>query len=54
VAAKKHPYQGRLVGGESILRELEQQIVEGNVERRLREEFNSTVKSVADKIVSSW
>jgi len=50
---KKHPYQGRLVGGESILRELEQQIVEGNVERRLREEFNSTVKSVADKIVSA-
>lgn len=50
---KKHPYQGRLVGGESILRELEQQIVEGNVERRLREEFNSTFKSVADKIVSA-
>lgn len=37
---KKHPHQGRLVGGESILRELEQQIVEGNVERRLRKEFN--------------
>jgi len=50
---KKHPHQGRLVGGESILRELEQQIVEGNVERRLREEFSNTVKSAADKIVAA-
>lgn len=50
---KKHPYAGRLVGGESILRELEQQIVEGQVERRLREEFSSTVKSAADKIVAA-
>lgn len=50
---KKHPHAGRLVGGESILRELEQQIVEGQVERRLREEFSSTVKSAADKIVSA-
>ena len=50
---KKHPHAGRLVGGESILRELEQQIVEGQVERRLREEFSSTVKSAADKIVAA-
>ena len=50
---KKHPHAGRLVGGESILRELEQQIVEGNVERRLREEFSNTVKSAADKIVAA-
>jgi hypothetical protein len=50
---KKHPYQGRLVGGESILRELEKQIVEGNVERKLREEFSNTVKSAADKIVAA-
>jgi hypothetical protein len=50
---KKHPYAGRLVGGESILRELEKQIVEGNVERRLREEFSNTVKSAADKIVAA-
>ena len=35
----QHPFQGRLVGGESIFRELEQQLVEGDVERRLREEF---------------
>ena len=35
----QHPFQGRLVGGESIFRELERQLVEGNVERRLREEF---------------
>lgn len=50
---KKHPHAGRLVGGESILRELEKQIVEGNVERRLREEFSNTVKSAADKIVAA-
>lgn len=35
----KHPFQGRLVGGESIFRELEKQLIEGDVERRLREEF---------------
>lgn len=35
----KHPFQGRLVGGESVIRELEQQLAEGDVERRLREEF---------------
>ena len=50
---KKHPFQGRLVGGESILRELEKQIVEGNVERRLREEFSNTVKSATNKIVAA-
>ena len=44
---KKHPHAGRLVGGESILRELEQQIVEGQVERRLREEFSSSVNQQA-------
>lgn len=52
-SGKKHPHQGRLVGGESILRELEQQIVEGSVERKLREEFSNTVKSAADKIVAA-
>ena len=46
---KKHPHQGRLVGGESILRELEQQIVEGNVERRLRQEFSNADKLAAGK-----
>jgi len=35
----QHPFQGRLVGGESIIKELEKQLVEGDVERRLREEF---------------
>ena len=35
----KHPFQGRLVGGESVIRELEKQLVEGELERRLREEF---------------
>ena len=35
----EHPFQGRLVGGESIIKELEKQLVEGDVERRLREEF---------------
>ena len=44
---KKHPHAGRLVGGESILRELEKQIVEGNVERRLREEFSSVDRKTA-------
>jgi len=35
----EHPFHGRLVGGESIIKELEKQLVEGDVERRLREEF---------------
>ena len=35
----EHPFQDRLVGGESVFRELEQQLVEGALERQLREEF---------------
>lgn len=34
-----HPFQGRLVGEDNIFKELEKQLVEGDVERRLREEF---------------
>ena len=35
----QHPFQGRLVGEDNIFKELEKQLVEGDVERRLREEF---------------
>lgn len=34
-----HPFQGRLVGEDNIFKELEKQLVEGEIERRLREEF---------------
>jgi hypothetical protein len=36
----EHPFAGRLVGAaESILRDLDKQVVEGSVERRLKQEF---------------
>jgi hypothetical protein len=35
----QHPFQGRLVGEDNIFKELEKQLVEGDVERRLHEQF---------------